>query len=165
MLQSGCKEGRCGRAYSQSKTFLTIIRRKRNEKTAEPIMKYDGLPKDGLSRYDITLVADPMLATGGSMDMAIKMLKKRGAKNIYGISLIAAPEGIQYINEEHPDVTIYTCAVDLKLNEKKYIVAGLGDCGDRYYKGIRTSFYDLINQVTLEYKPDGTFEQFPGRKQ
>lgn len=145
------------------KSDLALIDIKRNEKTAEPVMNYDGLPND-LSIYDITLLADPMLATGGSMSMAIEMLKKRGAKNIFGISLIAAPEGIQYINEKHPDVIIYTCSVDLKLNEKMYIIPGLGDCGDRCFEGINATFFDKLNQVTLQYRPDGTFQKFPGRK-
>ena len=74
-----------------------------------------------------------MLATGGSAVAAISMLKKRGVKKIKFLSIIAAPEGIQNIQKEHPDVEIYTASLDKKLNESGYIVPGLGDAGDRIY--------------------------------
>ncbi len=79
------------------------------------------------------IVIDPMLATGGSANDAIHSLKKRGATNIKLMCLIAAPEGVDVIKEEHPDVDIYLGALDEKLNEKGYIIPGLGDAGDRLF--------------------------------
>ncbi len=79
------------------------------------------------------IVVDPMLATGGSANDAISSLKKRGAKNIKLMCLIAAPEGVEAVKELHPDIDIYLAALDEKLNEKGYIVPGLGDAGDRLY--------------------------------
>ncbi|MCY7700226.1 uracil phosphoribosyltransferase, partial [Bacillus safensis] len=76
---------------------------------------------------------DPMLATGGSAVEALNSLKKRGAKNIRFMCLIAAPEGVEEMQKHHPDVDIYIAALDEKLNEKGYIIPGLGDAGDRMY--------------------------------
>ena len=78
-------------------------------------------------------MVDPMLATGGSAAAAISMLKAKGLKNICLMVLVAAPEGIEVINKEHPDVEIYTAAVDRELNDKAYILPGLGDAGDRVF--------------------------------
>lgn len=102
----------------------------RDEETLKPIEYYCKLPhnKDG-----ITIVVDPMLATGGSAVAAIEMLKERGLKNIRFMCLVAAPEGVEVLNEAHPDVPIYTAALDEKLNEIGYIVPGLGDAGDRVF--------------------------------
>ena len=81
----------------------------------------------------LVIVVDPMLATGNSSIAAIDTLKKRGAKNIRFLCLLAAPEGIRHFREAHPDVHVYTASIDRQLNEKGYIVPGLGDAGDRMY--------------------------------
>ena len=103
----------------------------RNEKTLEPVEYYCKMPTDIAERE--VLVLDPMLATGGSAKDAISMIKKRGAKNIKFICIIAAPDGIKALREAHPDVDIYCGAVDERLNEHGYIVPGLGDAGDRLF--------------------------------
>ena len=79
------------------------------------------------------ILIDPMLATGGSAVAAIDMMKEKGVKNIKFMCLVAAPEGVQLVNDAHPDVPIYTAALDRRLNEKKYILPGLGDAGDRIF--------------------------------
>ena len=81
----------------------------------------------------IVMVVDPMLATGGSASDAIDAVKKRGAKNIKLVCLVGVPEGVQKIQHDHPDVDIYLAALDEHLNEKGYIVPGLGDAGDRIF--------------------------------
>ena len=103
----------------------------RNEETAEPVEYFCKLPADCVNRE--VFVVDPMLATGGSAVEAIQMLKKRGITKIHFICIIAAPEGIQKVTEAHPDVDLYIGALDERLNEKKYIVPGLGDAGDRIF--------------------------------
>ena len=89
------------------------------------------MPKDVAER-DV-LIVDPMLATGGSACEAIDEMKKRGCKHIKLMVLVAAPEGIAYLQKKHPDVNIYAGALDEKLNENGYIVPGLGDAGDRVF--------------------------------
>lgn len=103
----------------------------RDEKTHEPVNYYDNLPEGIEEAYN--LVVDPMLATGGSGSHAIKFLKENGAKNIKFVCLIAAPEGIERLQKDHPDVPIITASIDEKLNENAFIVPGLGDAGDRYF--------------------------------
>jgi uracil phosphoribosyltransferase len=103
----------------------------RDEQTHQPVNYYDNLPS-GLDKA-LNLVVDPMLATGGSGSHALKFLKENGAKQIRFVSLIAAPEGIERLQSEHPDVPIITASIDEKLNENAYIVPGLGDAGDRYF--------------------------------
>ncbi len=103
----------------------------RDEETAIAHEYYKKLP-EGLKDKRI-LILDPMLATGGSLVDTIKMLTKESANSIYVVCIVAAPEGIETINEKFPDVHIYTAAIDSHLNEKKYIVPGLGDFGDRYF--------------------------------
>ena len=103
----------------------------RNEETHNPVRYYYKMPKDIASREAIVL--DPMLATVGSACDTITMLKEDGVKNIKFLCIIAAPEGIKKLEELHPDVKIYTTAVDEKLNENAYIVPGLGDAGDRIF--------------------------------
>ncbi|WP_347548401.1 uracil phosphoribosyltransferase [Pseudalkalibacillus hwajinpoensis] len=103
----------------------------RDPETLQPVEYYVKLPADIEEREFI--VIDPMLATGGSAVEAINSLKKRGAKNIKMMCLIAAPEGVELLHEAHPDVDIYIAGLDEKLNEKGYIVPGLGDAGDRLY--------------------------------
>ncbi|MEG2770300.1 MAG: uracil phosphoribosyltransferase [Oscillospiraceae bacterium] len=103
----------------------------RDEKTLEPVEYYCKLPED-ISERNV-FVLDPMLATGGSAIDAISMIKKRGAKNIKFLGLIAAPEGLEKLKNAHPDVDIYIAQLDQKLNENGYIVPGLGDAGDRIF--------------------------------
>lgn len=103
----------------------------RDPKTLKPVEYYVKLPSDVEEREFI--VVDPMLATGGSAVEALNSLKKRGAKNIRFMCLIAAPEGVEEMQKHHPDVDIYIAALDEKLNEKGYIIPGLGDAGDRMY--------------------------------
>ena len=103
----------------------------RNEETLEPVEYYCKLPKDCAER-DI-FVVDPMLATGGSASAAITMLKDKGVKNIRFMCIIAAPEGLKRMQQDHPDVDIYIGAMDECLNEQGYIVPGLGDAGDRIF--------------------------------
>lgn len=103
----------------------------RDPDTYEPVEYYCKLPSDIEKREVIVL--DPMLATGGSASAAIDFLKKRGAKHIKLVNIIAAPEGVEYVKSHHPDVDIFVASVDEKLNEHKYIVPGLGDAGDRLF--------------------------------
>lgn len=103
----------------------------RDEKTLQPIEYYAKFPK-GIEDA-IVIVVDPMLATGGSASATITSLKKRGAKNIHLVCLLAAPEGVAVIEKEHPDVNLTLAALDDKLNSKGYIVPGLGDAGDRLF--------------------------------
>lgn len=103
----------------------------RDEETLEAHEYYAKFPKE--MPNSTVLLVDPMIATGGSVIMAIESLKKRGAKDILLVGLVAAPEGINKIQELHPDVDIFLAALDEKLNEKGYIVPGLGDCGDRLF--------------------------------
>lgn len=103
----------------------------RDEETLEPHEYYAKFPNE--IKDSIVLLVDPMLATGGSASAAITMLKKRGCKDIRYVGLVGAPEGIKTLQNDHPDVDIYLAALDEKLNEKGYIVPGLGDCGDRLF--------------------------------
>ena len=103
----------------------------RNEETLEPVEYYCKLPGD-IKERDV-IVLDPMLATGGSVCAAISLIKKHGARSIKYIGIIAAPEGMKALREAHPDVDVYVAALDEKLNEKGYIVPGLGDAGDRIF--------------------------------
>jgi len=103
----------------------------RNEDTLEPVEYYVKLPQD-IAQRDVILL-DPMLATGRSTAAAVQTVKNAGATAIRLIALIAAPEGIAHIQAAHPEVTIVTASVDERLNERGYIVPGLGDAGDRLY--------------------------------
>jgi uracil phosphoribosyltransferase len=103
----------------------------RNEETLEPVEYYVKLPED-LAERDVILL-DPMLATGNSTAAAAKLVKDAGATSVRLISLIAAPVGIERIHRDHPDVHIVVAGIDRELNEKGYIVPGLGDAGDRLY--------------------------------
>ena len=102
----------------------------RNEETLEPVEYYCKLP---VVKNPLVLLCDPMLATGGSAIAAISMLKKRGYKDIRLLSLVGVKEGTDNVLKVHPDVEIYLCALDEKLNEKGYIIPGLGDAGDRIF--------------------------------
>lgn len=103
----------------------------RDEKTLEPVHYLSRLPKN-LEDGPVVLV-DPMLATGGSASAAIRMLFEHGARDVRMICLVAAPEGIRRMGKDHPDLTIYTAAIDERLNEHGFICPGLGDAGDRMY--------------------------------
>ncbi len=103
----------------------------RDEETLEPVEYYVKLPDD-LSDRDVILL-DPMLATGNSSVAAIAKVKEAGARTVTLVCLVAAPEGIERLHAEHPDVRIVTASVDRGLNERGYIVPGLGDAGDRLY--------------------------------
>ncbi len=103
----------------------------RDPNTLEPVEYYCKLPTDAQDRELIVL--DPMLATGGTASEALTFLKKRDCSNIKLVCLVAAPEGVQRIQKDHPDVDIYVAALDSHLNEHGYIVPGLGDAGDRLF--------------------------------
>ena len=103
----------------------------RDPKTLKPVEYYCKLPGDVEERT--LIVVDPMLATGGSSAAALDLLKQKGAKSMILMCLVAAPEGIRLVNEAHPDVPVYVAAIDDHLNDKGYIVPGLGDAGDRIF--------------------------------
>ena len=103
----------------------------RDPETHMPVEYYCKLPFDIEER--ITIVVDPMLATGGSSSDALTMLKNKGCRTLKLMCLVAAPEGVKKVQEDHPDVDIYTAALDERLNEHAYIVPGLGDAGDRLF--------------------------------
>lgn len=103
----------------------------RDPETLKPVQYYCKVPSELGER--ITIVVDPMLATGNSSVAAIDLLKEKGAKNIRFLCLLAAPEGVRRMQEAHPDVPIVTAALDERLNEHGYIVPGLGDAGDRMF--------------------------------
>jgi uracil phosphoribosyltransferase len=103
----------------------------RDEETAMPVHYYDQLP--AANPPDVALLLDPMLATGGSACMALEALQRWKVPQVLMLSIISAPEGIQRVTSQFPDVRIFTCEIDRCLNEKKYIVPGLGDAGDRIF--------------------------------
>ncbi len=103
----------------------------RDEETLQPVEYYFKVPQEPERRDFIVL--DPMLATGGSASAAISMLKERGAASVRFMCLVAAPEGVQRLLEDHPDVPIFAASLDRELNEKGYILPGLGDAGDRIF--------------------------------
>ncbi len=103
----------------------------RDERTLRPVEYYNKLPDS--ATVDLCLILDPMLATGGSASAAIEVLKRWGAVRIKLVNLIAAPEGVDAVLSAHPEVEIYTASLDRQLNEKGYIMPGLGDAGDRQF--------------------------------
>jgi len=103
----------------------------RNPETLQPVEYYLKVPEDIAERR--TIIVDPMLATGNSVSAAVKRLKEKGAKDMRLVTLLSAPEGIMHFHEEHPDVPVFTAAVDSHLNSHGYIVPGLGDAGDRMF--------------------------------
>ena len=110
---------------------VSVVGLQRNEETLEPIPYFEKLV--GKINERLSLVIDPMLATGGSMIATIDMLKKAGCKEIKVIVLVAAPEGVEKTLAAHPDVEIFTASLDSHLNEKGYIIPGLGDAGDKIF--------------------------------
>eukprot|EP01132_Coremiostelium_polycephalum_P000985 gene985-1251_t len=121
-LRAVCKHIKIGKILIQ-----------RDEETAKPKLLYAKLPSDISGRQ--VLLLDPMLATGGTVSQAVGVLLERGVKeeNIVFINLVASPEGIQYFTSKYPKVKIVTAEIDSGLNEKKYIIPGIGDFGDRYF--------------------------------
>lgn len=103
----------------------------RDEETAQPVHYYDKLP--ATHPPDVAIVLDPMLATGGSACLAIQALKRWGVARIFMLSIIAAPEGIRKVIDQFPEIRVITAAVDRELNDRKYILPGLGDAGDRIF--------------------------------
>ena len=103
----------------------------RDEVTKEPVTYYQRLPPQ--TKGGLCILVDPMLATGGSTAAAIDIMKENGAEKIVVVCIVTCPEGLQRVEEAHPDVQIYAASVDDGLDERKYIVPGLGDAGDRLY--------------------------------
>jgi uracil phosphoribosyltransferase len=103
----------------------------RDEETKQPVAYYERFPPQ--ARNGTCIIIDPMLATGGSTVAAIDQLKAFGAKDIIVICIVTCPEGLALVEKEHPEVPVYTAAIDKYLNENKYIVPGLGDAGDRLF--------------------------------
>ena len=110
---------------------ISVVGLQRDEETLQPVPFFEKFVSHMDKRP--ALIIDPMLATGGSMVATIEMLKKNGCTNIKALVLVAAPEGVRLVNEAHPDVTIYTAALDSHLDEHGYIIPGLGDAGDKIF--------------------------------
>ncbi|TMM47597.1 uracil phosphoribosyltransferase [Colwellia ponticola] len=110
---------------------ISVVGLYRDEETLEPVTYFEKLAGDIEQR--MALIIDPMLATGGSMNATIDILKKAGCTDIRALVLVAAPEGIAKVQNAHPDVDIYTASVDERLNEQGYIIPGLGDAGDKIF--------------------------------
>ena len=110
---------------------ISVVGLYRDEETLKPVEYYVKLASQMDQR--LAIILDPMLATGGSMAAAIDYLKERGSHNIRALTLVAAPEGVDLVSRAHPEVEIYTAALDERLNEKGYILPGLGDAGDRIF--------------------------------
>lgn len=120
---------------------ISVVGLQRDEETLEPIPYFEKFVNDMDKRP--ALIIDPMLATGGSINATIDLLKKKGCKDIKALILVAAPEGVQAVNKAHPDVTIYAAALDDHLNENGYIIPGLGDAGDKIF-GTKPHAYNII---------------------
>jgi uracil phosphoribosyltransferase len=110
---------------------ISVVGLYRDEETFEPVYYFEKLVKDIDQR--VAMIIDPMLATGGSFIATVDLLKKAGCKNIMGLFLVAAPEGIAKVEEAHPDVDLYVASVDSHLNDQAYIIPGLGDAGDKIF--------------------------------
>lgn len=124
----GMLEGILGLLPTARVGFLGMYR---DEKTKQPVAYYQKLPEQ--TKGGLCIIIDPMLATGGSTAAAIDVLKESGAKNIVVVCIVTCPEGLEMVETAHPDVEIYTASIDDHLNERKYIVPGLGDAGDRLF--------------------------------
>ncbi len=110
---------------------VSVVGLYRNEETLEPVTYFEKLA--GKMEDRTALILDPMLATGGSLVATVDMLKEAGCRNIKGLFLVAAPEGIARLDAEHPDVDLYVASIDECLNEVGYILPGLGDAGDKIF--------------------------------
>jgi uracil phosphoribosyltransferase len=120
-------EGALGLLPKAKSGFLAM---KRDEETLQPTIFYKRFPKlEGKT----AILLDPMLATGGSLSDALDVIKKENPKKIFSLNIIAAPEGVRFVNKKHPEATIYVAQIDQKLNDKGFIVPGLGDAGDRAF--------------------------------
>jgi uracil phosphoribosyltransferase len=110
---------------------ISVVGLYRDEDTLKPVTYFKKVVADIHQRK--AMIVDPMLATGGTLVSTIDILKEAGCKDIVGIFLVAAPEGIKFLNKHHPEVEIYTAAIDSHLNEDGYIIPGLGDAGDKIF--------------------------------
>lgn len=110
---------------------ISVVGLYRNEETLQPVAYFDKVVKDVDQRT--ALIIDPMLATGGTLVATIELLKQKGCQRIMALCLVAAPEGIAAVADKHPEIDIYVAAVDQCLNEKGYILPGLGDAGDKIF--------------------------------
>lgn len=110
---------------------ISVVGLYRNEETLQPVAYFDKVVSDIDER--IGLIVDPMLATGGTLNATIELLKSKGCKQILGLFLVAAPEGIKAVVDQHPDIDIYVAAIDDCLNDQGYILPGLGDAGDKIF--------------------------------
>ena len=110
---------------------ISVVGLYRNEETLQPVAYFDKVVKDVEQRT--ALIIDPMLATGGTLIATIDLLKQKGCRQIMALCLVAAPEGIEAVTSAHPEIDIYVAAVDERLNEKGYILPGLGDAGDKIF--------------------------------
>ncbi|NVK54408.1 MAG: uracil phosphoribosyltransferase [Alteromonadaceae bacterium] len=110
---------------------ISVVGLYRNEETLQPVAYFDKVVKQIDQRT--ALIVDPMLATGGTLIATIDLLKAKGCQKIMGLFLVAAPEGIKAVQSAHPDIEIYTASIDERLNEKGYILPGLGDAGDKIF--------------------------------
>jgi uracil phosphoribosyltransferase len=110
---------------------ISVVGLYRNEETLQPVTYFKKMVADIHKRK--AMIVDPMLATGGTLVSTIDILKKAGCKDIVGIFLVAAPEGIEFVTKHHPEVEIYTAAIDSHLNDDGYIIPGLGDAGDKIF--------------------------------
>ena len=110
---------------------ISVVGLYRDEDTLQPVAYFDKVVKDAAKRT--ALIVDPMLATGGTLIATIDLLKQKGCKHIMGLFLVAAPDGLKAVQDAHPDVEIYTAAIDERLNEHGYILPGLGDAGDKIF--------------------------------
>ena len=110
---------------------VSVVGMYRNEETLAPVRYYVKLAKNIDERQ--AMILDPMLATGGTLIATINLLKEAGCRNIMGLFLVCAPEGLARLEKEHPDVAVYTAAIDERLNEHGYILPGLGDAGDKIF--------------------------------
>ncbi len=110
---------------------ISVVGLYRNEETLQPVAYFDKVVKDVDQRT--VLIIDPMLATGGTLVATIELLKQKGCQRIMALCLVAAPEGIAAVADKHPEIDIYVAAVDQCLNEKGYILPGLGDAGDKIF--------------------------------
>ena len=124
----GMLEGILGLVPTARVGFVGLYR---DEETKQPVAYYERFPPQ--ARNGTCIIIDPMLATGGSTVAAIDQLKAFGAKDIIVICIVTCPEGLALVEKEHPEVPVYTAAIDKYLNENKYIVPGLGDAGDRLF--------------------------------
>ncbi|MCW8091242.1 uracil phosphoribosyltransferase [Alteromonas sp. ASW11-130] len=110
---------------------ISVVGLYRNEETLQPVPYFDKVAAQIEER--MALIVDPMLATGGTFNATVDLLKSKGCKRIMGLFLVAAPEGIEAVTSKHPDVDIFTASIDDCLNEKGYILPGLGDAGDKLF--------------------------------